>query len=300
MTRPLFHVWYSYKSGLGIEIARLSPLLRRLTTTHQVMLASFNAHLYEPQQVSTYMLEEHLEPIIDPLPTGPGVCFFAPPRHRGPYQCKSLLEAAQALSWPLIDEELGAPGCNVYQAAEELAAKLCPDVRPSAQGLLQRGEAHGAVILNLFGGASAEKGLTSPEHISELVRSLARLDPERSYIVPVMPHQTLGALVAELALPNVTAASFEPGDPRLTQLMTGAKAVATIEGGPLHVAVDAGRPTFLMSSQEWLDGVQLVLPPARRYERCVLDLRAPDVDYVTRSLLAWLDQVDPVEPGLNQ
>ena len=99
MTPPVLHLRHGYKSGLGIEVARISSLLRRLAKTQQVLRASYDGHLYARRWVTACTLEEHLEPVVDPLPEGLAeVADVLPSRER--YElCTVNLRVHDLLGW---------------------------------------------------------------------------------------------------------------------------------------------------------------------------------------------------------
>ena len=291
--KPTFHVWYSYKSGMGIELVRVAPLLKRLSASHRVMVASYHAHLYEPAQFSAFLLTEGSIPVIPDDFAGDGVCFFSEPRPQGPSRCDVLHRWAAAAGWQCVDETLGAPNLNCYAAAEAFAGRICPGVGPVMDSVLRRRDPVDAVVLNLLGGASVEKGFRNAAAICGWVRKLADIAPQYRFIIPVVAHQARRFRLPEYVHPSVEVVEYPDGSSELTELLTGCRAVVTVEGGPLHLSVECRKPVLLLAEESWLSEVGQVLPSAQLYRHVVVVLAEPHEDALARDVATWLTGVAP-------
>ncbi len=288
MSKPLFHVWYAYKSGLGIEIARVAPLLKRLLASHQVVVATYHAHVYNPSLLGTYRLSEHLTPHVPDDFSGQGICLFSRPRDRGPHRCDPLHAWAEQHGWPCVDESLGYNRLNVYAAAELLAAKHCFSGPTAVASILRRGSRQSTVMLNVLGGAALEKGFRSADEIRGWVTRLADATPDVRFVIPILPYQKRRFELAGNWHPSVRVQEFSADSYELTELLTGSRAVVTVEGGPLHLAVEAGQPVLVLAETTWMRDVDDVLPPPDRYTWLPVDLCRPDAEAVAHGVADWL------------
>ena len=270
-------VWYCYKSGLGIEIARVVPLLSSLLGKYSVSYASFHAFLYNPSKLDLCELTEvgSCPPPNSDNPI-PGVAFVCGGRLNGPFCDVEREKEARSRGFLIIGEDLGFPDLPVYQAAKKLALRVGGSCEGIAVDLLRRGTAHRRMVLNLFGGASLSKGLASATQVGRLVRAVTEFREDLRFIVPVLPHQE--HLVPRNLSPDsaVQFVSYAYSDPRLTELVSGAPVVITVEGGMLHLAVAYGKPTACLMEPAWREKVRDLLPPASSFQAFELDFKTTD------------------------
>jgi len=271
-------VWYCYKSGLGIEVARVVPLLSSLLGKYSVSYASFHAFLYNPSKLNLCELTEVGScPPPDSRDRIRGVAFVCGSRPNGPFCDFEREKEAQKRGFLIIDEDLGFPDLPVYEAAKKLALGICGACDEiDTNLLLRRGGAHQKIVLNIFGGASLSKGFTSIPQIERLVSALGEYRGDLRFIVPVLPHQEqLAPLELE---PNcrVQFVSYAYSDPKLTELVSGARAVITVEGGMLHLAAAYRKPTTCLIEPQWLGKVRELLPPVGTFEMIEIDFNTTD------------------------
>ncbi len=260
MSSSKFHIWYTYKSGLGAELIRVAPLLRRLVSLHDVCITSFHSFIYD-RRFDTRLLEEELEPHWNVSEDDVGVCFYCGVRENGPASWQSMVAEAHRRGWPTIDEDLDQQDLSVYEAAANLADRLVPIAAfTDARTVLRRpARKQDFLVLNIFGGSAVEKGFANAAATRSLVSSLSKAAPNKRWVVPALPHQNLGSVVEDIGAPNISLRRFNYGDPALVELFC-ADAVVTVEGGGMHVAVEYGVPTLLVSSPEWIATARCFLP----------------------------------------
>lgn len=292
-------VWYCYKSGLGIEIARVVPLLCSMLGKYSVSYASFHTFLYNPSKLNLYELTEVgscLPPDSDDRMRG--VAFVCGSRPNGPFCDFEHEKEARRRGFLIIDEDLGFPDLPVYEAAKELALGICGTCYEiDTKLLLRRGGAHQKIVLNIFGGSSWSKGFVSPPQIERLLRVAGELREDLRFVVPVLPHQE--HLVQRESEPNcrVQFVSYAYSDPKLTELVSGARAVVTVEGGMLHLAVAYRKPTACLIEPQWLGKVRDLLPPAGSFRKLEMDFSATDFSALINALGSILKISDATRSG---
>lgn len=292
-------VWYCYKSGLGIEIARVVPLLSSLLGKYSVSYASFHAFLYNPSKLDLCELTE----VGSCLPPDSGdricgVAFVCGSRPNGPFCDVEREKEARRRRFLIIDEDLGFPDLPVYEAAKKLASVIRgPCNATNTSLILRRGIAHRKIVLNIFGGASLSKGFTSSPQIERLVRAVGELREDLRFVVPVLPHQE--HLVPRELEPNcrVQFVSYAYSDPKLTELVSGARAVVTVEGGMLHLAAAYGKPTACLIEPHWLGKVRDLLPPVGSFQKLEMDFGATDFSALANALGSILKISDATLSG---
>jgi hypothetical protein len=287
MKKPRFHIWYSYKSGLGAELVRIAPLIRRLADRFDICVTSFHSFIYD-RRFDAHLLNEETMPAINILDEELGVCFFCDWREDGPACWPSMAIEARHRGWPTITEDLGQPDVGVYEAAENVAERLVPRASgEETRSILRKPERrHDFLVLNIFGGSAIEKGVATPEATRSLIESLSVATPNERWVVPSLPHQQLASVVEEVNAPNVSLLQFDYGNAALSEMFY-AKAVVTVEGGGLHVAVEHGVPTLLLSSPAWISATRSFLPPAHRHATVLGDMAASDQSRIAAEIADW-------------
>jgi hypothetical protein len=283
--RETFHVWYSYKSGLGIELARVAPALRRLEARYDVHLKSFHSYIYRGDFRPDALIE--CSPPVIKVPEGQrGLCFTCEERADGPFRWPQLESEARRLGWRCVDEALAMPGSGTYGAAELLARSMSSNYSVRRCVLRSVSRRSGAFVLNLFGGAAPQKGFSTAGGIRSIIRGIGARNTSLDWVVPALPHQRLADTVEQARVPNVRLARFD--DPRLTELFGTAPVVVTVEGGGLHVAVEYGVPTLLLSSPTWFAEVQGVLPPDNSFDLVLGNMAIDTTDDIVQRANDWV------------
>jgi hypothetical protein len=287
MSSSRYHVWYNYKSGLGAELVRLAPLLKRLVGSRDVCITSFHSFLYD-HRFDKHLLHEESEPNLRVPEDEVGVCFTCGLRENGPASWPSMVAEARRRGWPIIDEDLGQKNVGTYEAAARLAQRLVPTATPTVgQSVLRMPpQRHKFLILNIFGGSAVEKGIANAVATRSLVSSLGKAAPNLHWVVPALPHQGLGSVVEEAEIPNVSLMRFDYGDPALAELFW-ADAVVTVEGGGMHVAVEYGVPTLLVSSPEWIAATSYFLPNKGLHATILGDMAAANQEDFANGIAEW-------------
>ena len=288
MKRPVFHIVYSYRSGLGVELVRTSALIKRMEATHQICITSFHCFMYDGR-FKLNPLSEADTPRWVAAVNEIGVCFDCGLRPNGPFAWRSLVAQAKAQNWLILPEEIDPGEPQLYNAASGLAHKLAPptclftDNSVLSQGTLRSSH----IVLNLFGGSSPEKGLAHSNSIRRLTSHLGQLLPEVTWVIPRLPHQFReGERDADFGT-RIQLVAFPYESRELTELFH-CRGVVTVEGGGFHVALEQGSPTLLVSSQGWLNKVGKLLPPQDRYQTVLTDLGAADQSVAAGRIARWV------------
>ena len=288
MNRPVFHLVYSYRSGLGVELARTSAAIKRMESTHQVCITSFHSFMYDGR-FRLYPLSETAAPQWMACMGDTGICFSCDERPNGPFAWGSLVARAKAHGWMIIPEDIDPGEPQLYTAALNLTRRLSLALDNQTQRSILAHHAQRAdhFVLNLFGGASPQKGLTHPKAVSHLTGLLGRMLPGIKWLIPRLPHQChYGPLTPDLG-PNFQLVTFPYEDRSLTELFY-CRGVVTVEGGGLHVAVEQGSPTLLRTSKSWLEAVANLLPPSGSYHVALTDLGSADQNSAAACIASWV------------
>lgn len=274
--KPPFHVWYCYKSGLGIELARVAPLLSALSRKYSVRYASFHTFLYDPRILDLTRLAEMNSPEPELRASEPGIAFVCDARNYGPHRDIGHEFAAEKLGYPTVKENLGFSGLSTYEAAARLASNVCGEIPEGYVSILKKGRKHSKIVLNLFGGAAPEKGFTDDRAISLFAAQISAAFGNRSFIVPVLPHQQRFLSGSRPQHGNIEFKPFRYDDERLTELVAGSPAIVTVEGGLLHLGVALQKPTVCLAEASWLNEVRELLPPRSAYHQILVNFKSED------------------------
>ncbi|NBT48179.1 MAG: hypothetical protein EBT07_10280 [Actinobacteria bacterium] len=272
-----FDVWYCYKSGLGIEVARVAPLLGSLVQRYTVSFESFHASLYHPLKLIPKQISEtNLTPPPSHPGHGDGIAFVCDKRIRGPFCDTKREKEAKKRGYLIVREDLGFPKIPLYEAAKRLAWKVCGKCKEVDFNILTPGVAHGTLILNLFGGSSLVKGLRTQQQVERLLKALHKLGDGLQFLVPVLPHQK-GLVPANLP-PRCPVRFVACGylDPQLTVKVAGSPLIITVEGGMLHLAAAYRKPTICLLEKHWFDKVRDLLPPLASFRPVIVPFDSTD------------------------
>lgn len=269
-------MWYCYKSGLGIEIARTRRLLGKLAVTYSVSYASFHGFLYDESAMAVRDLSEGgpAKPTVGE-PNRLGIAFVCGERPGGPFRDAALEKEARARGYLIVGEDLGSPHLPTYQAAQNLSLRICGRCETEIS-VLRRADDNDSVVLNLFGGATLSKGLCRSEQICQLVSALNSLCKTQHFVVPVLPHQEHLIPREAPSGSTVSFARFDYSDFRLTELVAGAKAIVTVEGGMLHLSVAYAKRVACLIESAWLAKVEDLLPPRSSFGLILADFDRGD------------------------
>jgi hypothetical protein len=291
MSRSVFHIIYCYKSGLGSELARTAPVIKRMEATHQIYITSFHCFMYDRRFKLNPLAESHIPKWIA-RPEESGICFACDKRQNGPFAWHNLAQQAKSFGWPVLSEDIAPKEQNLYTAASWLADRLAPsDLRTAKSSVLSRGtEKPSHFVLNLFGGAAPQKGLTHPESVRSITSHLARSLPGTKWLLPVLPHQ-----LPQVAACGDLGSNFRfihfPYESRELAELFHCSGVVTVEGGGLHVAVEQNSPTILLSSKGWLEKVRDLLPPEIKYQTVLTELTGLDQSKAANQITDWVKRL---------
>jgi hypothetical protein len=292
MKRPIFHIVHSYRSGLGAELVRTSAVIRRMEAYFQIYITSFNWFIYD-RRFKVNALSEIEAPRWVAGPNDTGICFDCGLRSNGPFAWRSLAEQAKSLGWLVLPEDIDPTEPQLYSAASRLADGLDPSGgNPSHVAVLSQGSCRaGHLVLNLFGGSAPDKGFIHRDAIFRLIGHLGQMLPEVAWIIPRLPHQWTDQAQNVAFGSNFQLVTYPYGSRELTELFH-CRGVVTVEGGGLHIALEQGSPTLLLSSKSWLNNVANLLPPSNKYETVITDLSCVDQSRAAYCIAAWVKALE--------
>lgn len=263
----------------------MAPLLSTLIKKYSVSYASFHSFLFNPSIFSLTQINENSchDSQIQSCDV-PGIAFVCGKRENGPFCDISLEQAAVARGYFLVDEDLGSPNLPLYDAAKNLCKIHCGKYDFINPEIFRAGQSHQSIVLNIFGGSCLSKGFTNQKQIVCLVNLLNKFYENLCFTVPVLPNQRHLVPCTQQNNSPVKFCYFDYADHQLTELVAGAPAIITVEGGILHLAVAYGKPTFCLIEPEWFDKVSDLLPPFNSYKIKFLNFEEIDFNILLEYL----------------
>jgi len=281
------NIAYCYKSGMGIEIARIGTWLSVLTKTCDVTLYSFHHYIYDPAVMKVRPLTEmnHADVVLGDADEG--IAFYSHSRPNGPLRAHVLEEEARQRGYHMITEE-AADGTNVYQTSlnqvDEAGLKMAGEGK-----FLKMGKPHGRFILNIFGGACLSKGIREGNAAKIVARGIAEAFPEIEFIIPCLPHQK-NILLEEVVtkVKNLALCNFGYDDEEFTLLVSGSPRIITVEGGMLHLGTAYRKPVFCLIEKKWMMSVVNKLPLDHGVHYELLEFSSPHMGILIESIKEWM------------
>jgi hypothetical protein len=284
--RKKINIAYCYKSGMGIEIARIGAWLSALSQKYDLTLYSFHHFIYNSEVMRVCPLTElnHEKVVLEDADKG--IAFYCMPRSSGPFRADGLDAAARQLGYLMIleDEEGDA---NVYRTSykqiSDYGLKACSRV------FLKTGKPHQKLILNLFGGASPTKGFREGPIAARVAREIADAFSKYEFIIPCLPHQkNVLSEVMISGVNNLELRDFNYNEENLTLLVSGSPGIITVEGGMLHLGVAYAKPVCCLIEKDWMQDVNSKLPLDHGVHYEIVELSNPDINNLLESLKQWM------------
>ena len=286
--RKKINIAYCYKSGMGIEIARIGAWLAAIPLNYDSTIYSFHHYIYDSETIRVCPLSEgsHEDVVLENADEG--IAFYCTQRQDGPFLACAIEEAARLRGYRMILED--ADDTNVYRASLAQISDYGLG-KGDDRGFLKKSEPHNRLILNIFGGASLFKGFSDGKTAESIVRAIATTFPEREFVIPCLPHQKnilTEEMIREVA--NLSLQYFNYEEDKLTRLAAGCPGIITVEGGMLHLGVAYRKPVVCLIEKKWMQTVKSKLPLDHgvRYE--FLNLSAPQLGPLLKSIGDWISR----------